>query len=558
MRALLERHRGAATARAPASEKTCVTDRMTFCIRRRRGHGALRTPSPVVTQQRAVALLAPSRASLRRRCGQLRAAARPANEKRKGAAACASEARTRRNAAPGAGGSGDNEAGTRTPALLLRSTGDARTHRTQDSVPLRLFGPSCVRSLHSLARRCGARGRPAAQCVRRDATPSPAAGPALVFGSSSRAAESLPALADVAHSSRLQTTLPTPRSAPLRAPLRAPRSRSAPRSRMALLRCSVCSERLPAAAMEATLCRYHVGALGNRDTAGGVGNSSGDRAAAGGYAGGAVWRCCGAEGANAPGCAAGCHVPEAPEASGGSGRGSAHKRQASEGGGGQDDDDSGGDGGDSERAPPPFIHVVVGSADTLAGLAVRHNTTPEARAHARALTLQQQGGLSRHRCSPRARARHRCAATRAFSRALRSRSCARWRLADARASAHPSFPRLSRALFSAPPQAILLANGLPCPFAFGSRKVMRIPTGSAPLPPTPVRARASLRRHATPITPLPHIPPRASTHAHAPALRLPCRRSRPRAPCCCSSSPPPRPRAAAAPPVWRRQAPILI
>ena len=139
---------------------------------------------------------------------------------------------------------------------------------------------------------------------------------------------------------------------------------------MALTRCAVCGERLAACDFDASLCRFHVGALGGED-----GQPL------------RVWRCCGAEGANAPGCAAGCHMPaveRAPSGGGGAAdRGRAlHSRSASADR--RADDEPGADDANADGAPqpPPFIHVVVGSADTLALLAVRHGTTPEVRASA--------------------------------------------------------------------------------------------------------------------------------------------------------------------------------
>jgi hypothetical protein len=172
---------------------------------------------------------------------------------------------------------------------------------------------------------------------------------------------------------------------------------------MALLRCGVCGERLAACDFEASLCRFHVGAFGAGDSAAPSARPD-------------VWRCCGAEGAAALGCAAGCHVPEAPPA-----RGGTRSRQPSLDADADDArlgdahdaaSDDGAAGAPSDEPPEAVLHVVVSATDTLAGLALRYSTTPE---------------------------------------------------------------------------AILIANGLPCPFAFGSRAVLRIPTGE-PLPPAPVRA----------------------------------------------------------------------
>lgn len=108
------------------------------------------------------------------------------------------------------------------------------------------------------------------------------------------------------------------------------------------MRCSVCAERLEEGEFDGSLCRFHVGA----------------------FAGG-VWRCCNAQGDGAPGCAAGCHVRD--EAS------SAHPAV--------DGEDSAAADAEAEAAAPsePFINVVLGASDTLAGIALRYSTTPEAR-----------------------------------------------------------------------------------------------------------------------------------------------------------------------------------
>ena len=133
----------------------------------------------------------------------------------------------------------------------------------------------------------------------------------------------------------------------------------------ALLRCSVCAERLSAEDFASSLCRFHVGAFGSSGS-----GSSGSLA---------VWRCCNAPGESAPGCAAGCHVRDESQQA---------QQPAVDGGSSGDDDPYPGRADDevAEASAPsePFINVILAPSDTLAGVALRYNTTPEARAPPRA------------------------------------------------------------------------------------------------------------------------------------------------------------------------------
>lgn len=129
--------------------------------------------------------------------------------------------------------------------------------------------------------------------------------------------------------------------------------KSAPAAAMAaLLRCTVCGEGLSEDDFHSSLCRFHVG----------------------NYASGA-WRCCNAPGEAAPGCAAGCHVRNVD---------TQQAQQHASDGEHSDSDASGArperDEGDAAAPPEPFVNVILGSSDTLAGIALRYNTTPEVRA----------------------------------------------------------------------------------------------------------------------------------------------------------------------------------
>ena len=146
-----------------------------------------------------------------------------------------------------------------------------------------------------------------------------------------------------------------------------------------LLRCSVCSERLSAEDFASSLCRFHVGTFGGGGSNGGA----------------AVWRCCNAPGESAPGCAAGCHV-----------RDEAQQAQQPAGGESSGEDDAPyAERPDDECAaaapPEPFINVILAPSDTLAGVALRYSTTPEAR---RAAPRRFRNRLDRGAapCRPRA------------------------------------------------------------------------------------------------------------------------------------------------------------
>ena len=128
----------------------------------------------------------------------------------------------------------------------------------------------------------------------------------------------------------------------------------------ALLRCGVCAERLSEDDFASSLCRFHVGAFGATGASG---------------SGSFVWRCCNAAGESAPGCAAGCHVRDDTQPA---------QQPAADGDGSGDDDDARGcERGDADEAAAPcepFVNIILAASDTLAGVAMRYNTTPGVRA----------------------------------------------------------------------------------------------------------------------------------------------------------------------------------
>jgi len=151
----------------------------------------------------------------------------------------------------------------------------------------------------------------------------------------------------------------------------------------ALLRCSVCSERLSADDFASSLCRFHVGAYGAS------GSGSGGNLA--------VWRCCNAVGETAPGCAAGCHVRDESQPA----------QQADEGSDGDEAaclDRSDADGG-AAAPSEPFINVILAPSDTLAGVALRYNTTPEVRVTSAVVRTTLLTGAPRAARSPLSRRR---------------------------------------------------------------------------------------------------------------------------------------------------------
>lgn len=192
----------------------------------------------------------------------------------------------------------------------------------------------------------------------------------------------------------------------------------------ALLRCSVCSERLSADDFASSLCRFHVGAYGAS------GSGSGGNLA--------VWRCCNAVGETAPGCAAGCHVRDESQPA----------QQAGEEGSDDDEaaclDRSDADGG-AAAPSEPFINVILAPSDTLAGVALRYNTTPEARSAAAVVRVPLLTG------APRA----------ALARATRA-DCA--------------------CVSLRPAQAIMAANAMMSPLSFNARRLIRVPTQDPPPP----------------------------------------------------------------------------
>ena len=145
----------------------------------------------------------------------------------------------------------------------------------------------------------------------------------------------------------------------------------------ALVRCTVCGERLSDHDFDSSLCRFHVG----------------------NYASGA-WRCCNAAGEAAPGCAAGCHVRDA----------TAQQAQQHASDGELSDGDASGprperDEGDAAAPSEPFVNVILGSSDTLAGIALRYNTTPEARgARVTPVSAASQPTRGARSCADRERA----------------------------------------------------------------------------------------------------------------------------------------------------------